>query len=73
MSDILTKTVQQNEEDEEVALRGLFLEMQQLNELMRQDQVDIDRLKIETNVLKAETQRLKAESRAILTQLGAAI
>ncbi len=72
MSDILTQPTLQNE-DEEVDSRQLFIEMQCLNDLMRQDQVDIDRLKIETNVLKAETLRLKTESRALLVKLGAVI
>ena len=47
-------------------LAQLFAEMQHLNELMRQDQVVIDRLKAETDLLRVET-------RAILTRLGATL
>ena len=42
----------------------LFAEMHRLNEIMRHDQAEIDRIKI-------ETQRLKTETRATLDRLGA--
>jgi cell division protein FtsB len=51
----------------------MFAEISRLNEQMRQDQADMDRLKIETDALKAETLRLKSETRAILTRLGATL
>jgi len=64
MSRTLTQPVLQIEAEQETTLNELFTEMQHLNELMKQDQAAIDRLKIETDVLRLET-------RAILARLGA--
>lgn len=40
-------------------------EISRLNELMRQDQIDSDRLKAESQELKAECQALKEESQVL--------
>ncbi len=59
--------------DYRTVVAEMFAEISRLNEQMRQDQADMDRLKIETDALKAETLRLKSETRAILTRLGATL
>jgi hypothetical protein len=46
----------------EAEIDRYLAEMQRLNELMRQDQAEIDRL-------KAETRAMQAETRAILERL----
>ncbi len=48
-------------------------EINQLNEAMRQDQLDIDNMKADTDTLKAETLLLKSETRSILKRLGASL
>ena len=69
----LTKTKRKTAADYRTAITEMFAEISNLNEQMRQDQAEIDRLKIETDALKPETLRLKLETRAILTRLGAAL
>ena len=59
--------------DDKTLIAQMFVEIARLNQQMLEDQADIDRLKIETDVLKAETLRLKSETRAILTRLGATL
>ena len=49
---------------------GILDELQRLNDLMREDTVQIDQLKAETEVLQAETNSLRHESRTILARLG---
>lgn len=66
MNDVLSSTVPKQEAEPEKTLTQLFTDMQHLNELMRQDQVVIDRLKAETDLLRVET-------RAILARLGATL
>lgn len=56
----------QTEAESQAVISQLFAEMHRLNEIMRQDQVEIDRIKV-------ETQRLKVETRATLDRLGALI
>lgn len=51
-------------------LAQLFAEMDRLDEQMRQDGTEIERLKLETAALKAEAQRLKNETRATLARMG---
>lgn len=71
MSDVLSsQPAPRTAAEYKAVIAQLLAEMHRLNEQMRQDQTDIDRLKVETNVLKAETQRLKAEARAALARLG---
>lgn len=54
----------QTEAESQAIIAQLFAEMRRLNERMREDQAEIDRLKSETQFLKAETRatldRLKA-------------
>jgi predicted metalloenzyme YecM len=59
--------------DYEAEIARYLSQMQHLNEKMRWDQAEIDRLKIETAALKVETQRLQSETRAILQRLGATV
>ncbi len=54
----------QTEAESQALITQLFAEMRQLNETMRQDQAEIERV-------KSETLRLKAGTRATLARLGA--
>lgn len=56
----------QTEAESQAIIAQLFAEMYRLNEKMRQDQIEIERL-------KSETQYLKAETRTILDRLGALV
>lgn len=59
MTDILTQPTPQTESEYEAALNQMFAEMHSLNEQMRRDQADIDRLKAESEAYKAENERYK--------------
>jgi hypothetical protein len=52
----------------EAGIAEMFAEMDRLREIMRNDQVEIERLKAETEVIKAETEVIKAESRALMAK-----
>jgi hypothetical protein len=56
--------------DYEAAIEGCLVEIRRLNEQMRNDRDEIERLKTETLALKAENQRLKTETRASLPDWG---
>ena len=49
----------------------LMQEAARLNELMAQDRIEIERLKLETSTLAEETGRIKADTRALLASMGA--
>lgn len=50
----------------EAAVEQLLAEIRRLNEQMQDDRLDIERLRIETQMLKVET-------RAVLARIGAAL
>ena len=60
------KTLENEPVDREAALEHYFAQMQRANELMKQDQEEINRL-------KAETQAIGVQTRAVLEQLEAAL
>ena len=67
MAKTLTFETLENETvDREAALEHYFAQMQRANELMKQDQEEINRL-------KAETQAIGVQTRAVLEQLEAAL
>ena len=59
--------------DAEMAIEQMLAEMRLLNEQMRRDQVEIDRLKSETALLKRQSDRLQAHTSATLERLKAAV
>lgn len=59
----ITQSAPQTTEDYEAAFDRIMAEAEILNEQMRRDRVDIERL-------KAETQILKSETRALLASIG---
>ena len=61
---VSSQTAPQAASDYEASFNQLMAEMERLNEQMRSDRADIERL-------KAETQMLKAETRAVLASMGA--
>jgi regulator of replication initiation timing len=69
----LPRSKRKTRTDDKAIITQMFAEIDRLNQQMVQDQADIDRLKIETDLLRSETLRLKSETRAILTRLGATL
>lgn len=59
--------------DFEATWEQYMSEMNRLNELMRQDQIEIDRLKAESQALKAESAVLKAESHVLRAETRAVL
>ncbi len=55
MTDILARNAPQTDAEMEAELAQMWAELETLNERMRRDQVDIIRLKNETDALKAES------------------
>ena len=58
MSNIWTKSPELSEAEQDTLLDQLFEELEQLNAHMRDDQADIDRLKMETRVLSEHSDLL---------------
>lgn len=81
MSDIsLAETMPPIVDEETMTESQILAELYHLNDLIRQDQAEIDRLKTETALLRAETQTLEAvgtqlhiESQEILSRLKAMV
>ena len=73
MDDIISQRAPRNAAEYEAAISQLLTEMHRLNEFMRRDQAEIDRLKAETSALKAETERIKRRTNARLDALEAAV
>lgn len=68
MTDILTQPTPQTESEYEAAFNQMFAEMHSLNEQMRRDQVDIDRLKLEADAYKVEAARHKTEAEQLKSE-----
>jgi hypothetical protein len=60
----LSQPKRQSVAEYKAAIAEMLMEMYRLNEKMQNDQVEIDRLNVETAALKAET-------RALLARIGA--
>jgi cell division protein FtsB len=74
MSDLTsTQSVPQTDAEYEAIFVQQLAEMRALNERIRRDRAEIDRLKTETDSLKAEGARLEGETQAILTRLQAVV
>ena len=70
MSDFVSSHMSfQSDAVEEALLNELFSEMQQLNEQMKKDQVEIDRLTAETRAISAHTDALILKIEAQLDSL----
>lgn len=69
MSNILTDSSSPSDSEQDTLLDQLFEEMQRLNEEMRDDQDQIDRLKMETRVLSEHSDRLLEQIEAQLASL----
>lgn len=64
-----TQWTPQMDADSEKLINALLAEMQQLNAQMRQDQAEIDRLKMETRALSERTDTLLRQIEAQLDAL----
>ena len=73
MSDMTFALTPQNEAECEKVLTQILADIQQLNESMKQDQIEIDRYKSESLQLKEEGQRLDADFRARWDALNATL
>ena len=83
MNDILLEVTPQMSAKEKAEFDAMMAEMHRLNEIMRQDQIEIDRLKAETRLYqrevvsqkqeaekwKMEINALKAETQATLARI----
>lgn len=69
MSDLSIQSNAKSEAEQEAVLTLIFDEMNHIQEMMRQDRVEIDRLKAETSLLKREAEFLRHESLTILSRL----
>jgi hypothetical protein len=58
-----------SEAEQDIILNQLFGEMQQLNAQMRDDQADIERLKVETRLISAHSDQLLLQIEAQLDAL----
>ena len=67
MTDILTQPTP-SESEYEAAFNQMFAEMRDLNEQMRRDQADIDRLKFETDAYKVEAAGYKTEAERLKSE-----
>ena len=65
-ADLLQMADQVTDTADEALLNELFAEMQRLNEKMRQDQADIDRLKAETRAIAAHSDQILRQVEAQL-------
>ncbi len=57
----------------EAAFERLMAEAKSINEQMRRDRIEIERLKAETKVIGEDTARLKADTRTLLAGMGAKV
>jgi hypothetical protein len=73
MSDIPVQLTPQTESECQAVLTHLLAEMHHLNEQIRRDQADIDRLKAESEHLRIEGIRLDAEARIRINSLHKAL
>ena len=55
----------------EAAIARMIAEMDELRALMERDQVEIERLKADSDYLKMRAQAVQAETRSVLAQLKA--
>ncbi len=69
MSNLLIQPIPQSESECAATVTQLLYEMERLNEKIQHDQVDIDRLKSESDRLKIEGKRLDGEARVRLNCL----
>jgi hypothetical protein len=74
MSDSVLSFPEPRTEDEyRAAIEWLLAEMQRINQQMKDDQDDIERLQAETRKIKAETDMIKARTQARLDALQAMV
>ncbi len=69
MSDMMTQPLSPAETEQETVLNLFFQEFDSLQERMRNDQADIDRLKAETRIISAHTDQLLLQIEAQLDAL----
>ena len=68
MSDTVTQS-SSSESEEETILNQLFQDMQRMNARMRDDQADIERLKLETRMISLHSDQLLLQIEAQLDAL----
>ena len=71
MSDMTFALTPQTEAEYETAFSEIFAGIQQMNEEMKQDQIEIDRFKAESAIYKAQSQQLKAEGERLSADIWA--
>ena len=57
----------------EAAFERLMAEVESINEHMRRDRIEIERLKVETKSLAEEAAKLKGDTRSLLAGMGAKV
>lgn len=67
----LTFSEPRTETESEALVEQMLAEMERLNQKMRDDQAEIDRLKIESKQIKAASDVLRGQTKARLNELEA--